>query len=374
MAIYLGTNELSTGGGAGGGGLTETEIFTEDGTWTVPQSVIDEIAAEGHAEVSLFLVGGGAVSTGGNSGEIVSGLRQISGADYDPVKLNVTSAASIGDTTISISAAPKNMVGGVFNDGSETRSITAGASGATSITLDSGLTTSVSTGELRVTHTSQTNPVISVQVGGVAQNSGFTLDPLIPIANNTISVGAADRGTTSYYSFPSDMYLNDDGYPLIQSLTVSVGLTDASPTTSFSGFTVNPSLSSPSSSNWTLTYPSPTAFDGTFIVSGLLFGYSGTYTFKVDGSSAAQRIANRRWSISWAHPTRDLSIGPGIVQQYQSADVYKTEARHGDSGEQASFLNYSRSTDGYFGGFCRINSTKNNSGSPGKTGYVQIVF
>ena len=372
MAIYLGSNELSTGVGAGGGGLTETEIFTEDGTWTVPQSVIDEIAAEGHAEVSLFLVGGGAVSTGGHSGEIVSGLRQISGADYDPVKLNVTSAASIGDTTISISAAPKNMVGGVFNDGSETRSITAGASGATSITLDSGLTTSISTGELRVTHTSQTNPVISVQVGGVAENSGFTLDPAIPIVNNTITTGIADRNVTYYFSLPSDMYLNDDGYPLMQSLEVTTSLNQG--TSSFSGFTVNPSLSTSDNRTWTLTYPSPTAFDGTFTVTGYRGDYIGTYTFKIDGTSAEQRIANRRWYLRWTNALYGLSIGPGIVQQYQSADIYKTEARHGDSGEQDSFLNYSRSTDGYFGGFCRINSTKANSGSPGQAGYAQIIF
>ena len=66
------TDFFPAGSSSGGGGaLAEVEIFTSSGIWTVPQSVQDEITAEGSAEVGLFMVGGGATN---DSGEIINEL------------------------------------------------------------------------------------------------------------------------------------------------------------------------------------------------------------------------------------------------------------------------------------------------------------
>jgi hypothetical protein len=111
MGIYLGATELGGGGGSGGGAIPETAIFTASGSWIVPQSVQDEIASEGHAEIGLLMVGGGVTA---GSGEIVSELYQLTTGDYNSVGGVVSSPPTVsvviggvgGHSGITTSAAP----------------------------------------------------------------------------------------------------------------------------------------------------------------------------------------------------------------------------------------------------------------------------
>ena len=80
MGLYLGGVNIASVAGTGGGGIPETAIFTQSGTWDVPQSVQDEIDSEGHAEVGLLMVGGGGANA---AGEVVNELYQLTTADYN---------------------------------------------------------------------------------------------------------------------------------------------------------------------------------------------------------------------------------------------------------------------------------------------------
>lgn len=104
MAIYLGATQLDSGGSGGGGGLSETQIFTSSGTWTVPDKVKDEIASEGHAEIGLLMVGGGSIQTTASdvatrSGEVIQEYYQLTTNDYDDA------TASTPEITVVVGAA-----------------------------------------------------------------------------------------------------------------------------------------------------------------------------------------------------------------------------------------------------------------------------
>ena len=372
MAIFLG-NTLLTGGSSGGGGaaIPETAIFNSSDVWAVPQSVQDEITAEGHSEIGLLLVGGGSVSSAGSSGEIINELIQLTGADYDPIALQVTATAAVGATTLSIQAAPKDLVGAIFLNGTTTISITAGAAGATSVTLSTALTNEITAGELRVTHTTQSNPVVTVAIGAPGGNTGFTqhVDTEIVNGNPTSAPNAIDG--SAVYTVPPNMALDSDGWPLIQSFSGTLSLFTGSPTQS--GFTVMPTITHTLGSTLSITWPSPTAFDGVVSQVGEVFGDSGTFTLRWDGSTPEERMSLRRFRATWSNTSRDLNFGP-LSFTYQATDMHITEARHGDSGETAMFLNNAGSSEGYFGGYGRSGSSRPNTGSPGQTGYVQIFY
>lgn len=82
MAVYLG-NDLLTGGGGSGGGIPQTEIFTSSGTWLVPQDVQDKITNDGHADIGIIAVGG-ANSAATQSGEVKNEILKLTSATYSP--------------------------------------------------------------------------------------------------------------------------------------------------------------------------------------------------------------------------------------------------------------------------------------------------
>ena len=95
---------------AGGGAIPETSIFDTVGVykWIVPQSVKDEIAAEGHSEVGLLMVGGGSDS-GDSSGEVISELYPLSTSDYDPE----SSWSTAGEPEITVQVGNPNEPSGI---------------------------------------------------------------------------------------------------------------------------------------------------------------------------------------------------------------------------------------------------------------------
>ena len=106
MAIYLGANELSTGGGSGGAGgaIPNIDTFTTSGTWAVPDTVKDKVSNDGHCEIGLLIVGGGSITTTASnadtrSGEVINKVYKLTSADYDdPSASNPVVTVVVGAT------------------------------------------------------------------------------------------------------------------------------------------------------------------------------------------------------------------------------------------------------------------------------------
>lgn len=101
--------------GGGGGGIPETEIFTSSGVWTVPQTVLDKITADGHAEIGLLMVGAGNST---RSGEVVNQIYRLTSSDFDDPaaatkQVSVFIGGGGGDTGITSQApaAPTTTLG-----------------------------------------------------------------------------------------------------------------------------------------------------------------------------------------------------------------------------------------------------------------------
>ena len=311
ISDFLRPNATPTPTGGGGGGIAETAIFTQSGTWLVPQSVQDEIAAEGHAEVGLLMVGGGATAA---SGEVVSELYQLTTADYDPM-------ASWADPN---------------------------------------------------------QPEISVVVGAAGSASGITDSMMVNLvaathANTTwIGGGSAPAITIPLVGARTDAA----GYPFIFSVR----------------FTITPNIGTSTLNNgaWGGTGTAPVRTGGNTGVWTFdpARAWDGTQGFSISGNAhtngGASIRGNTNGSISIFDNNGAVAGGritfSNIQVIYESADPLPVKVARGGTDVATTtslFLNNPTSTEGYFGGYGRFNSTRPNSGAGGnnpQSGYVQIFY
>ena len=311
MGIYLGNTNLASVGSGGGGGISETAIFTSSGTWLVPQSVQDEITSEGHAEVGLLMVGGGATAS---SGEVVSELYQLTTADYNDMS----------------------------------------------------------------TWTNQNQPEISVVVGAAGSASGITDSMMVNLVTathantNWVGGGSAPAITLPLVGARTDA----SGYPFISSVRFSISPNVGSSTLNngaWGGTGTAPTRTGGNTSTW--TFDPVRAWDGT-----QAWSISGN----VHTNGGASIRGNTNGSISIFDDNSAVAGGTITVSNiqviYQSADPLPVKVARGGSDQTATtslFLNNPTSTEGYFGGYARFNSTRPNSGAGGtspQSGYVQIFY
>ena len=407
MSLYTDFFPAGGGSGTGGGALAEVEIFTSSGIWTVPQSVQDEITAEGSAEVGLFMVGGGATN---DSGEIVNELYKLTAADYDPILITVATTTSSGATSIPVNALSESVLNGTFIYASVTYTITAGATAATSITFSPALNTTVSAGDqLSAKITAPTTPKITVQVGLAGSDSGITASPnaIVPqtqtygtFTMTPSDIQSANTQVTSLLN-PSLIKKDSNGYPAFRSITMNTptgpqtctpwnttmtrellpnnsGYTNGDP-----GFS-NPTLSgglSPSTSS--MNYATG---EFGYATGGYIHYYNGAGPVywggtqishsNVDTVTLSFPASNKTlWSTAVGGSVPNFDLNFTVVYEPNAAVVKL--ARSGAYATPNEFVNLSTSTEGYFGGFGRFNGIAPNSGSGGGTpqaGQVRIYY
>ena len=315
MSIYIGTNLVSgsqSPGSPAGGGIPETAIFMESGTWLVPQSVQDEIASEGHAEVGLLMVGGGATAA---SGEIVNELYPLTVADY--------------------------------NDSS--------------------------------TWADADQPEISVIVGGHGAASGITADMNVNLVTATGSGVFPNSGAGFSIDIPNAR-LDADNDPYIMSVQMSSITSNLGATGVITNSTYGGTKGTPSFSGNTWSFTEPTPVDGSQLYSILASSpgtvhTNGTAFWSVNAAGTSMSFGDSNSSVSGG----SLNIG-AVTIIYESADPLPTKtarAGSGDTSVTSTFLNNPTSTEGYFGGFGRFNSSHASSGAGGSSpqgGFVQIFY
>lgn len=311
MGIYLGAIEL----GGGGASVPEAAIFTASGAWTVPQSVQDEIASEGHAEVIIFMVGGG-TTTG--SGEIVLEHRLLTTADYDdPQAANPTIAIQIGAE-------------GGFT----------GFTGRPAPAFTETLGTNSDNGLLIVGSRNFTSPITD---GATSfDTNGY---PLV----NSFTMPSATTGSSDSVRSPISLFQND--------LAVGTAFGNA------------PTIDQ---ATRTATWTNPEPFTGTLTASySRAGGGTNNVTISWDTTRDGWNIDNSasRTSTSYAQS--------GASSLMEGGTDIQNKARSGSDASHAEFLNLRTDTQGYFGGWARFNGQKPNSGSGGtapQSGYLQILY
>jgi len=409
MALTKVTSDMVDFTVGGGGKIPETEIFTSSAVWSVPQSIKDEIAAEGHAEIGLFMVGGG---TSGNSGEIVNELFPLTTADYDPITVTIDgTGASSGDTSVGVVALTKDLVGGTFSNNSLTHTISAGASSDTSITFTPALNASITASSTTsVTHPNQSNPNISVTVGAVGGDTGITSsgsDSTIEEESISLSTGGyISNGGSANFSTDHSPELGPNGYPLVSEIVLRVRTNRSSfgiPSDVAQLITNNNTAYSPSSSGFTsapntltlqidnsdlanksdafliltIGWNTPTEFDGS-ITSALYYRDRSLGTnsgFNGGTISLTWNQTNNVFNISDNGGTQVQLFFSGSDISYERLVPAVRKARGGGDTNVAQFRNNPQSTEGYFGGFARFNGqTEGSGGSNPQGGYVQILY
>lgn len=406
MALTKVSSDMVDFAVGGGGKIPETEIFTSSAVWSVPQSVQDEIAAEGHAEIGLFMVGGG---TSSNSGEIVNELFPLTTADYDPITVTIDgTGASSGDTSVGVVALTKDLVGGTFSNNSLTHTISAGAPSDTSITFTPALNASITASStISVTHPGQSNPNISVTVGAVGGDTGITSSGGdSAIEEEGVSIAQINNGGSANFGIDHSPELGPNGYPLVSELVLRVRThrtsfgvpTDVGQTVTDSNVAYFPSASGFTSAPNTLTiqvdnsdlanksdafliltigWNTPTEFDGT-ITSALYYrdrSLGINSGFNGGSISVTWNQTNNVFNISDSGGTVVSLVFSGSNISYERLVPAVRKARNGGFANVAQFRNNPQSTEGYFGGFARFNGqTEGSGGSSPQGGYVQILY
>lgn len=116
MAIYLGATQLDGSSGGSGGAVPNIDNFTASGSWTVPDTVKDKVASDGHCEIGLLIVGGGSTTTTAanaatRSGEVINKVYKLTSADYDD--------ASASNPVVTIVVGAAGGFSGIINSGLE---------------------------------------------------------------------------------------------------------------------------------------------------------------------------------------------------------------------------------------------------------------
>ncbi len=300
----------------GGGAIPETAIFPNSGsyTWVVPQSVRDEIASEGHAEVGLLMVGAG---TSTKCGEIINELYSLTTADYDD-----PSAAS---PTITVFVGSNGGPSGI------TSAPPATPTSSIAIPNQSGNNgwTNFAQNQVTLTLTPPNSP--SIDSNGKAITLSLQLWTMT--GNNNTAALVYDQitwdGSVAFDSTSAEQSVGNFYWNTAQSFDGTLGWRMYSSNYGTSVY-----------SRQTLTFNTATG----------LFEFRGTGSYSSIGS---------------------LSINSATNIIYNNANAAATFAR--GAGSTDNFRNNASSTDGYFGGFCRINGSYFGSGgTTPQNGYVQI--
>ena len=319
---------------AGGGAIPETSIFDTVGVykWIVPQSVKDEIAAEGHSEVGLLMVGGGSDS-GDSSGEVISELYPLSTSDYDPE----SSWSTAGEPEITVQVGNPNEPSGITLFPADPVSLNVG--------YGSG------TGGLPNQTTTYSQTPVGVEISGTKY----------ALVNSIV--------------FPSNQRWLNPGHTFTFTGTpTATGFTDASGNSITPIITPSGIVSGTASTQWTVTFPGGgfSPFNGTLSASYRGFinqfnSYQNMGAFTVQRGSTFSTIATTNAQAGYGN---SFSQTPGIVT-IKLADSIVKQARSGNNSSTIinSFPNLNTSTEGFLG-FSRSGSTR--PGSQGQKGYVQI--
>lgn len=317
---------------AGGGAIPETSIFDTAGVykWIVPTNVKNEIAAEGHAEVGLLMVGGGHDSAN-QSGEVISELYPLSTSDYDPE----AGWATAGVPEITVQVGNPNEPSGITLAPADPVSLAVGFAGGT--------------GNLP----SQT--VTYSQVPDTATISGTSF------------------ALVSSITFPSNLrYLSASSqYTFTGSPTVS-GFTDASGNAITPTITPNNIANGTAGSAFTITFPGGgfSPFNGTISAPYKIFHNSyGAFLNAGTVTVSAPTAGSVRATFPTGNSGTFASTGGSVT--IKLADSIVKQARTGNSSStiQNAFPNLNTSTEGFLG-FSRSGSTR--PGSQNQKGYVQI--
>ena len=211
MAVYLGDN-LLTGGGGAGGGIPQTEIFTSSGTWLVPQDVQDKITNDGHADIGIIAVGG-ANTTATQSGEVKNEILKLTSTTYSPSniwadsnqpEINVTVGAAGGNSGIGYDANTSDIS---INSFTSDQALTAGtfsedSNGDILIKSFSVLWGSGGMGSFNFSYSGTTQPTLTTQggfpVSGLAGT--YTKSIVTWSGNGTYMDGNLQMSATRYGS------------------------------------------------------------------------------------------------------------------------------------------------------------------------------
>ena len=332
MAIYLGTNQLSTGGGGAGGGgraIPNIDTFTTSGTWTVPDTVKDKVSNDGYCEIGLLIVGGGSTTTTASnantrSGEVINKVYKLTSADYDdPAASNPTVTVVVGAT---------GGYSGIVSDGLEKYTQTNSGTFYAAPTFPQPYLTIV--------------PEVSFEKN----------------ASNQILMASGD--TTYFYN------------------TTGSGFVASSISKSHTGFASGVTINTSTYSlGWVLTFNDQVPFDGVLTL---------TYqTSRPDYPNVSYTIthswstANQRFESSATANLNSQSAGTRYARvNFSRGANVGIKARAGQNTDFAEFQNNPYDPYG-FNGFAK-NATHNslsNSrysssyyGSPGQGGYVEIYY
>jgi len=319
---------------AGGGAILETSIFDTAGThkWIVPTNVKNEIAAEGHAEVGLLMVGGGHDS-GDSSGEVISELYPLSTSDYDPA----SSWATAGVPEITIQVGNPNEPSGIT---------------------------------LAIADPVSLNVSYSSGTGGIPnQTTSYSQTPV------GVEISGTKYALVNSIVFPSNQrWLNAGSNFQFTGTPTATGFTDVSGNAITPTITPSGLVNGSASTQWTVTFPGGgfSPFNGTLSASykGFINQFNSVQNmgaFTVQQGSTFDKIATTNAQSGYGN---SFSQTAGIVT-IKLADSIVRQARSGFNNSTIlnSFPNLNTSTEGFLG-FSRSGTTR--PGSQGQKGYVQI--
>lgn len=329
MAIYLGATQLDGSSGGSGGAVPNIDTFTSSGTWTVPDTVKDKVANDGHCEIGLLIVGGGSTTTTSadaatRSGEVINKVYKLTSADYDD--------ANASNPVVTIVVGAAGGYSGIVNSGLEKYTQTESGIMYTSPTFAQPYRTLV--------------PAVTYEKN----------------ASNQILMASGD--TTYFYNSPSPNW------------------TASSISKSHTGFASGVTIdTSTYALGWILTFNDQTPFDGVLTI---------TYTeSRVDYSNVNFTVAhswstsNQRFESTASANLTYQSAGNRYARVNFSRGVnVGIKAREGQNADFAQFQNNPYDPYG-FNGFAKnathhaVSAARYSSshyGSPGQGGYVEIYY
>lgn len=349
MGVYLGNINL-LGGGAAASALPETVIFTQSGTWTVPDSIKNEIASEGHAEVGLLMVGGGSITTTAGdvatrSGEVRQELYQLTTSDYDdPNAANPTISVTIGAvggysgiTDVQDATHP----GGTSLDN---QGIISGLRATSTTSFNVTTTTQTQASQQFITKNASGKPAITrfastTFTSNVVAQSGVGLPPsglILSVSGGTITSTSGSLGT-----FVRTWDSSDPGY--------------------FNSVTAE----------WSQVGSDRFFLTGTWNGSGI------TWSGSIPSNTFREQLYNSQSG------GRILYYGAQLNYNLDSGIVSATQARAGSDADYDEFTSNPYSPEGVLGyarnydilpGTSTYSALPSTPGSPGQGGYIQIFY
>lgn len=209
-------------------------------------------------------------------------------------------------------------------------------------------------------------PEVSIAVGAAGGNTGITTVPGSPTADLVFTRRVADN--SSYNN--TLVVAPSQNPPLVHSVRVqfiaqtpySSGFSQTS-----TGATTVPTA--PAGTSYDLTWE----WDG-----GVAFSPIGFITYNAGGPyydfDLTYNTSNNTFTSTWNGSFNSVDITTSIRYSINGV-LHRTTARSGGSSDYSKFRNNPQSTEGYFGGFSRLNGeTEGSGGANPQGGYVQIFY